>query len=96
MLEELTLIKDWSYTLRLSKTQMQTYLICPRKFFFQYVAGAEPEFTPPNLPFGKAIHETVGSFYRHMQVGNPKPDIDWLLDDWRMTWTVAATSVTCR
>ena len=47
--------------LRISKSQIQTYLICPRKFYFQYVMGAMPEFLPASLPFGSALHAAVAT-----------------------------------
>jgi len=88
MLQELTAIDTWSSTLRISKTQMQTFLICPLKFQFQYVLGLEPEHVPVNLPFGKAIHETAASFYRQIQATGQKPELAELLDDWSMFWNV--------
>ncbi len=36
MLEERTQTKHWSSMLRISKSQIQTYLMCPRKFWFHY------------------------------------------------------------
>ena len=56
MIEEHTSTKSWSSLLRISKSQIQTYLICPRKFWFQYVVGQMPEFLPASLPFGSALH----------------------------------------
>jgi CRISPR/Cas system-associated exonuclease Cas4 (RecB family) len=53
MIEEQTTTRSWSSMLRISKSQIQTYLICPRKFWFQYVVGAMPEFLPASLPFGR-------------------------------------------
>src|SRR5438128_6737238 len=73
------------------KSQLQTYLICPRKFFYQYVTAAAWEFMPANLPFGRSIHATVADFYKHLLAGNAKPDLDWLLDDWRMNWAMEST-----
>ena len=37
MIEEQTSPRSWASMLRISKSQIQTYLICPRKFYFQYV-----------------------------------------------------------
>ena len=39
MIEETTFPKDWAYLLRISKSYIQTYLICPRKFYFQYLVA---------------------------------------------------------
>ena len=50
MIEERTTTRSWASMLRISKSQIQTYLICARKFWFQYVIGAVPEFLPASLP----------------------------------------------
>src|SRR2546428_13244872 len=63
MLEENTNTKDWAATLRTSKSHIQTYLICPRKFYFQYVVALPWEFVPASLPFGSALHAAVAFFY---------------------------------
>lgn len=64
MIENQTSPRKWTSLLRISKSQIQTYLICPRKFYFQYVMGAMPEFLPAALPFGIALHGAVAAFYR--------------------------------
>jgi putative RecB family exonuclease len=88
VMDELTSREQWQDVLRITKSQLQTYLMCPRKYYFQYVVGETPDFTPVNLVFGKAMHEVVASFYRHILVGNAKPSLEWLLDDWKMVWGV--------
>jgi CRISPR/Cas system-associated exonuclease Cas4 (RecB family) len=66
---------DWTGTLHISKTQLTTYLQCPRRFWFQYVVGQRWEFVPATLPFGSAIHEAVAWFYeRFAEHGRPNPD----------------------
>ena len=46
----------WSYS------AFNTYLACPMKFFFRYIAHSEPERTSVSLPFGRAFHaEGFGS-----------------------------------
>jgi CRISPR/Cas system-associated exonuclease Cas4 (RecB family) len=89
VLIEHTTPSDWTGVLRITKSQLQTYILCPRKYYFQYVVGETPEFTPLNLVIGKAMHETVASFYRSMLVGGSKPSLDWLLTDWKMVWAMA-------
>jgi hypothetical protein len=59
MLDEQTSTRSWTPMLRISKSQIQTYLICPRKFCFQYVVDAMPEFMPDSLPFGRGLHTAV-------------------------------------
>ncbi len=94
MIPQLTTIGEWAATLRITKSQLQTYLMCPRKFFYQYVAGAEPEFTPPALPFGRAIHSTVAYFYKALLAGHPKPELDTLVEEWRMNWAMESADPT--
>ena len=43
----------WSYS------AFSTYLACPMKFFFRYIAHAEPERTSVSLPFGRAFHTVM-------------------------------------
>ena len=64
--------------LRISKSQIQTYLICPRKFWFQYVIGALPEFVPASVPFGRALHAAVAAFYRALKESATKPALDFI------------------
>jgi hypothetical protein len=45
-------------TLRvMDSTKMQTYLTCPRKYFFEYILGYRPEDKNHNLVFGSAWHK---------------------------------------
>src|SRR5438093_2762539 len=85
MIEEMTSPKDWASTLRISKSHMQTYLICPRKFYFQYVAGLPWEFVPASLPLGSARHAAVAFFYRMLKQGE-KPDLAFVLSEFKRTW----------
>ena len=43
----------WSYS------AFNAYLTCPMKFFFRYIAHAEPERTSVSLPFGRAFHTVL-------------------------------------
>src|SRR2546426_7625922 len=72
--------------LRISKTHMQTYLMCPRKFYFQYVINLPWEFAPSSLPFGRALHEAVAFFYKTMQQTREKPDIDSVIAEFAAAW----------
>src|SRR5436309_13818614 len=85
MLEENTNTKDWAATLRISKSHIQTYLICPRKFYFQYVVAIPWEFVPASLPFGSALHAAVAFFYRALKHGE-KPDLAFVLSEFKRTW----------
>jgi putative RecB family exonuclease len=66
---------DWTGLLHISKTQLTTYLQCPRRFWFQYVIGQPWEFAPATLAFGSAIHDAVAWFYESVTEGiTPSPD----------------------
>ena len=43
----------WSYS------AFSTYLTCPMKYYFRYVAQAEVERTSACLPFGRAFHAVL-------------------------------------
>ena len=86
MLEANTSTREWASTLRISKTHMQTYLMCPRKFYFQYVVNLPWEFTPASLPFGKALHTAVGFFYQRIKDGHGKPDVGEVIQEFQTAW----------
>src|SRR2546428_6325539 len=85
MIEETTSPKDWASLLRISKSHIQTYLICPRKFYFQYVVALPWEFVPASLPFGSALHAAVAFFYRMLTQGET-PDLAFVLSEFKRTW----------
>src|SRR5262249_32435136 len=42
-----------------SASQLTTYAVCGRRYFFRYILNAEPEFRSPALAFGSALHSTI-------------------------------------
>jgi putative RecB family exonuclease len=54
----------------LSYSQINTYLMCPLKYKFQYIDLIPPAFTSSALVFGSAIHEAVGAFYQSVLEGD--------------------------
>jgi CRISPR/Cas system-associated exonuclease Cas4 (RecB family) len=56
-----------------SASALKTYLTCPKKFAFQYVIGAEPEFRPSALILGKAVHEALAVHHAGLKDGKPVP-----------------------
>ncbi len=54
----------------LSYSQINTYLMCPLKYKFQYIDLIRPAFTSSALVFGSAIHEAVGAFYQSVMEGD--------------------------
>ena len=53
--------------LHISYSQLKTFLMCPQKYMYQYVIGAEWERKSAALPFGSAIHKAVENYYRSLQ-----------------------------
>lgn len=89
MLSPGTDTRDWAGTLRISKTQMQTYLMCPRKFYFQYVVALPWEFMPESLPFGRALHEAAAYFYNYLKGQGDKPSLDLVVEEFRRSFRKA-------
>lgn len=89
ILKELTSRDQWAGVLRITKSQLQTYLMCPRKYYFQYVVGETPDFTPVSMAFGKVMHEAVAFFYLRFAEGGGKPPLADVLDEFRLAWSVA-------
>lgn len=58
-----------------SASQLTTYVMCPRKFAFQYVLGAEPEFRSTALALGSAIHSAVDWWFTE-RLDSRTPTID--------------------
>ena len=48
----------------LSHSQISLMRSCPRKFSFQYVEKAAPDFIPSSLIFGGSIHASLELFFR--------------------------------
>ncbi|MCZ7586944.1 MAG: PD-(D/E)XK nuclease family protein [Deltaproteobacteria bacterium] len=74
--------------LHLSFSQMQTYMICPESYRFQYVRGVKPEFVGSALPFGNAIHEALASYYRQIQATGEPPSLEALKASFADHWSV--------
>jgi CRISPR/Cas system-associated exonuclease Cas4 (RecB family) len=66
--------------LHISYSQLKTFLMCPQKYFFQYVIGAEWERKSAALPFGSAIHKAVESYYRSLQEMGEILSVDVVVD----------------
>ena len=47
----------------ISFTQINTYMICPLKYKFQYIDQLEWPFVPAGLLFGSAVHKALEHFY---------------------------------
>ncbi len=70
-----------------SYSQIQTYLTCPQKYFYNYVLKVPIEAQPEALVFGKHIHFAVAEYYRHWQKNGSQMPLEGLqeafVDGWR-------------
>lgn len=58
-----------------SASQLACWAMCGRKFYFRYVAKAEPEFRSTSLLLSSAFHSTIGWFFEQKLVGRrPRPE----------------------
>lgn len=80
---------EWTEILKVSKSQLTTYLQCPRKYRFQYVEGRAWEFMPASMAFGKAIHQAAARFYQHVQQLQSKPPLEDILLEFAESWNLA-------
>jgi hypothetical protein len=58
-----------------SASQLVTYAMCGRLYFYRYVLHAEPEFRPLNLALGAAVHSTIGWWFSEKLQGH-QPTIE--------------------
>jgi CRISPR/Cas system-associated exonuclease Cas4 (RecB family) len=59
----------------ISVSQLKAFLMCPRRYFLQYIEGVAPAFKPAPLPFGTAWHEAIG-FYLTTSTKTEQADRD--------------------
>lgn len=79
-------MQNWGEILKVSKSQLTTYLQCPRKYHFQYVEGRKWEFLPSSLLFGRAVHEAAALFYVRVMEERTKPTADELVERFHQSW----------
>lgn len=69
----------------LSASQLNLYLLCPRKYAFSYVEKAPRAFKPIGYAFGSAIHSTLEWLHREKKAGRMPPleaFVKTFLADW--------------
>jgi len=64
----------------ISYSSISTYMTCPLKYYFRYVAGLEPDFVSSSLIFGGAIHAAIESHMQSALEGAEPPSLDELVD----------------
>lgn len=58
-----------------SASQLTTYAMCGRLYFYRYVLHAKPEFRSLNLALGSAVHSTIGWWFQEKLQGH-QPTIE--------------------
>lgn len=59
--------------LHFSVSQMKAWLMCPRKYEYRYITGADPEFVPMPLAFGSAFHSALAYHFGWLLKGELAP-----------------------
>jgi len=80
------LVLDVRDGLHISYSQLTTYVMCPRKFEFQYVRGLAPAFVSVSLPFGSTIHHTLAVLYQSLQIQHQAPSVKELQELFADQW----------
>ena len=69
----------------LSVSQVNTYLLCPRKYRYRYIDRLEPEFRSGALAFGTAVHSALGWWFEQ-RIAGEVPELDALSRVFRADW----------
>lgn len=70
----------------LSYSAVATFMACPLKYFFRYVANAPETTVSASLAFGRAIHAAVEWHFTERMAGNPSPGMNDLLRAYYAAW----------
>lgn len=57
--------------LHVSVSQVRSYILCPKRYEFKYVLGAEPESKSGNLVIGLAVHSALAEYHAVIKRGDP-------------------------
>ncbi len=52
-----------------SASQLVTYAMCGRLYYYRYILHVEPEFRSLNLALGSAVHSTIGWWFQEILQG---------------------------
>ena len=63
-------ISDLKTSPHISYSQVNTYLMCPLKYMYQYIERVEYPFTPVSLVLGSSIHEALALYYQGKMEGD--------------------------
>jgi putative RecB family exonuclease len=72
----------------LSYSQLALYQTCSLRFYYQYILGIRPQWTPAALAFGSAIHRAIATHLQAQLQGSPISQAEleaWFENDWQQT-----------
>jgi putative RecB family exonuclease len=69
----------------ISASQVQTYLLCPLKYRFQYVDKIARPFRAAALAFGSSVHAAIEWFHRERVAGRT-PDVQAVQSIFAADW----------
>ncbi|MFH1728429.1 MAG: PD-(D/E)XK nuclease family protein [Pseudomonadota bacterium] len=70
----------------LSKSQLNCYLSCSKKYKFRYIDKIASEFISCALLFGVSIHGIIASYLSHIKDTEIKKSLDELLQEFKIQW----------
>lgn len=72
----------------ISATQINAYMLCPRKYKYRYVDGIPPAWRSSALVFGASVHTALAWFHEEILAGK-KPPVEEVLRTFRADWSAA-------
>jgi CRISPR/Cas system-associated exonuclease Cas4 (RecB family) len=72
----------------ISASQINSYLLCPRKYKYRYIDGIPPAFKSSALAFGSSVHTALSWLHEELLAGNTPP-LEEVLRIFRADWTAA-------
>lgn len=80
----------------ISYSAISTYLNCPLRYYFRYVAGLSEDAVSSSLIFGGAIHSALELHFTSLAACDDPPDLDTLLDAFWADWNERAEDTEIR
>ena len=77
----------------LSHSQIQSFLICPRKWHYEKIEHAQKEQVSSNLIFGVAVHDALAAVNEAALVGDSVDVVATFIGAWKTTIEKSGTTV---
>ena len=70
----------------ISVSSVKSHMLCSQKHYFRYHTDVDPSHRSIPLIVGKAVHDSLESFYRFHQEHADDPPVELLLDTFTTSW----------